>query len=289
MKPAPFDYIAPGTIEQACKALSDAGGGATVIAGGQTLMPLLNLRMSQPFIVVDINSIAALQGIEKTAQGIRIGAATRQCDALQNALLAEELPLLVTALGFVGHHQTRNRGTVVGSVVLGEPAAEMPACAVALGATIEVASVRGRRSIPASEFYLGPYMNALEFDELVTGVVYPAWPKPPKVIFKELMQRPGDFALTGIAGSLACEDGTITKAGLAWMAMGPTPVRALDAERLLTGCRTEQVDIDQVVEAALAATHPFDDQRAAGEYRRTVGKRLLKRALLECFRQEVAL
>jgi carbon-monoxide dehydrogenase medium subunit len=140
MKPAPFDYVAPGTIDEACTVLAQAGGGATVLAGGQTLMPLLNLRMSQPFIVVDITRIAELQGIRRADGCTRIGPVTRQCELIASEVLARDLPVLVQAVRHVGHHQTRNRGTVGGSIALGEPAAELPAAAVALGATIEARS-----------------------------------------------------------------------------------------------------------------------------------------------------
>ncbi|MCK9563884.1 MAG: FAD binding domain-containing protein, partial [Bacteroidales bacterium] len=149
MKPAPFDYIAPTTIEEACGLLAEAGGGATLLAGGQTLMPLLNLRMSQPFIVVDLNKVTALQGIERSGDGIRIGPMTRQCDVITSEVLARDLPSLVAAARHIGHHQTRNRGTIGGSIALGEPAAELPATAVALGATLEIRSARGVRQVPA--------------------------------------------------------------------------------------------------------------------------------------------
>ena len=139
MKPAPFDYVAPRTVAEACAVLSEAGGGATVIAGGQTLMPLLNLRMSQPFILVDGNHIEGFSGVLRVPGGTRIAPATRQAAALKDGTLAAHVPALVSALAHVGHHQTRNRGTIGGSVALGEPAAEMPATAVALGAAIDVA------------------------------------------------------------------------------------------------------------------------------------------------------
>src|SRR5687768_10289310 len=127
MKPAPFDYYAPRAVEETCSLLSEAGGGATVLAGGQTLMPLLALRMSQPFILVDINRVSALQGISRVDGAIRIGAAVRQNDLIADTALGSALPVLVTATKHVGHHQTRNRGTIGGSIALGEPAAELPA------------------------------------------------------------------------------------------------------------------------------------------------------------------
>ncbi len=281
MKPAPFDYVAPTTVEEACEVLAEAGGGATLIAGGQTLMPLLNLRMSQPFVLVDINKIPELSGISRTDSGIRIGAATRQCDALANPLLTAELPVLVEALRHVGHHQTRNRGTVGGSIALGEPAAEQPACAVALGASIEIASVRGRRSVPATEFYVGPYMTILEPDELVTGITFPHWTSGHITLFRELAQRPGDFALVGMVGALALDGGAISRAGIGWFGMGGTPIRARAAEAALLGLALGNIDTDAIAELALSECAPFDDHHASAEYRRTVGKRLFAKTLRE--------
>jgi aerobic carbon-monoxide dehydrogenase medium subunit len=279
MKPAPFDYVAPATVAEACAILADAGGGAAVIAGGQTLMPLLNLRMSQPFILVDINRTHGLAGVSRVAGGTRIGPATRQADALADAALARHVPALVKALGHVGHHQTRNRGTIGGSVALGEPAAEMPAVAVALGASIEIASVRGSRSLPARDFYLGPYMTALEPDELVTGLVYPDWGDGHAVVFDELARRPGDFALTGFVGAIACESGIIRRAGLAWFAMGPTPLPMTRLEAALTGAAVPGIDAEALAALAIEDTAPFDDSHASADYRRTAGRRLLARAL----------
>lgn len=281
MKPAPFDYARPSTIEEACRLLGEAGGGATVIAGGQTLMPLLNLRMSQPFVLVDINGIEALKGVSRADGATRIGPATRQADALVDPTLARHLPALVTALGHVGHYQTRNRGTVGGSVALGEPAAEMPATAVALGAMIEIASTRGTRSVKAEEFYLGPYMTVLEPDELVTGIVYPDWPEGHLVLFREVAQRPGDFALIGMVGALALESGRIARAGIGWFGMGPTPVKSRQAEAALAGKALGEIDPQALAELAVADTAPFDDHHASAEYRRTVGRRIFARTLRE--------
>ena len=279
MKPAPFDYITPATIEEACAVLADSGGGAAVLAGGQTLMPLLNLRMSQPFIVIDITRIPALSGIVRGEGCTRIGPATRQCDALESPLLASHLPVLVEALGHVGHHQTRNRGTVGGSVALGEPAAEMPATAVALGAVIEIRSQRGTRRVPAREFYLGPYMTVLEPDELVTAIEYPDWPAGHVTLFREVAQRPGDFALTGLVGALTVDGGRIARAGIAWFGMGPTPIAARQAEAALIGSALAGIDADAIAALAVAETAPFDDQHASAEYRRTVGRRIFARTL----------
>ena len=281
MKPAPFDYVAPASIDEACRVLAEAGGGATVLAGGQTLMPLLNLRMSQPFILVDINKIAELQGIRRTEGATRIGPMTRQCDVLTDETLERHLPVLVEAVRHVGHHQTRNRGTVGGSISLGEPAAEQPATAVALGAEIEIRSVRGTRRVKADEFYIGPYMTVLEPDELVTAIDFPDWPAGHVMLFREVTQRPGDFALVGMVGALVVEGGTISRAGLAWFGMGPTPVKARQAEAALVGQSIDTLDPQRIADLAIADTNPFDDSHATAEYRRTVGRRIFAKTLSE--------
>ena len=288
MKPAPFDYVAPTTIDEACSVLAAAGGGATVLAGGQTLVPLLNLRMSQPFIIVDLNKVAELQGVARASGSTRIGSMTRQCEVIASEALARDLPVLVQAMRHVGHHQTRNRGTVGGSIALGEPAAEVPATAVALDATIEARSTRGSRHIPAREFYLGPYMTVLEADELVTGITFPDWPTGHITLFREVARRPGDFALVGMVGALSVAGGRIARAGLAWFGMGPTPIRAKAAEQMLLGKALDGFDQQAVAERAIAETAPFDDHHASAEYRRTVGRRIFARTLREALNLGVA-
>lgn len=279
MKPAPFDYYAPTTIDAACTLLSEAGGGAAVLAGGQTLMPLLALRMSQPFILVDINRIAALKGISHVDGTTRIGAAIRQNDIIADKTLGKALPILVTATSHVGHHQTRNRGTIGGSIALGEPAAELPATAVALGASVEVRSVRGTRRLRADEMYLGPYTTALEPDELLTAIEFPDWPANAIPVFREVAQRPGDFALIGLVGAITVESGRIRRAGLAWFGMGPTPMKARQAETALIGQEVARLDVRAIADLAIADTAPFDDRHASAEYRRTVGRRIFASTL----------
>jgi len=281
VKPAPFDYVAPMTIAEACGVLAEAGGGATVLAGGQTLMPLLALRMSQPFILVDINRIEALRGISRGVGFTRIGPIVRQNEIILDATLASALPGLVMATRHVGHHQTRNRGTLGGSIALGEPAAELPATAVALGATIVARSIRGTRRIAAAEFYVGPYATMLEADELVTEIEFPDWPPGTLTLFREVARRPGDFALVGLIGALTVADSRITNAGIAWFGMGPTPIKARRAEAALAGQAIDGLDTRGIAELAIADTAPFDDHHATADYRRTVGRRIFARALTE--------
>jgi carbon-monoxide dehydrogenase medium subunit len=281
VKPAPFDYLAPTTVEEACRHLSEAGGGATVLAGGQTLMPLLALRMSQPFILVDITRIAALKGVSRQAGSTRVGPAMRQNEVIADPTLGKALPLLVTATRHVGHHQTRNRGTIGGSIALGEPAAELPATAIALGASVEVQSTRGKRSVAVKDLYLGPYATTLESDELITSIHFPDWPADTINLFREVAQRPGDFALVGLTGALVVRNGKIDRAGVAWFGMGPTPIHAAQLEAKLIGQSATALDVEGLADLAIADTAPFDDHHATAEYRRTVGRRVFIRCLSE--------
>ena len=281
MKLAPFDYYSPRTIEEACKLLDDAGGGATVLAGGQTLMPLLALRMSQPCVLVDINKIDALKGVTRVNNVTRIGPVVRQNEVIADQTLSRCLPVLVTAARHVGHHQTRNRGTIGGSIALGEPAAELPATAMALGASIEVRSVRGIRRIRGDEMYLAPYATAVQPDELITAIEVPDWSSDAVPLFREVARRPGDFALVGLVGALAFESGRISRAGIAWFGMGPTPMRARQAETALTGQSVADLDVQGIADLAIADTAPFDDRHASAKYRRTLGRRIFARTLAE--------
>lgn len=279
MKAAPFDYVVPDSIEEAVDHLARGAGDAIVLAGGQTLMPLLALRMAMPGVVVDINRIPALSGVSRADGGTRVGATTRQNTILADPTIAAHAPTLVQAVRNVGHHQTRNRGTVGGSVSLGEPAAELPATAVALEAMIEARSTRGVRQIPAGEFYVGPYTTVLEPDELVTAIHYPDLPAGTVSVVHEVARRPGDFALTGLVATLTVDGGVIRRARIAWLAMGPTPLRSPKAEAALTGQKVSEADLAEIGRLAASETDPMDDGHASADYRRTVGARIFRRAV----------
>lgn len=288
MKPAPFDYFAPTSIDEACELLASAGGGATLIAGGQSLMPLLALRMSQPFVLVDINRIAALKGVTRVAGGTRIGPIMRQSEVIADPTLGHVLPGLVTATRHVAHHQIRNRGTIGGSIALAEPSAELPATAVALGASLELRSTRGTRTVKAEDFYFGPYSTALEADELISAIHFPDWPAGTLSVFRELAPRPGDFALIGLTGAVVVSEGKVVRASLAWFGMGPTPMKARQAEAALVGQPVSGLDTRALAELAIADTAPFDDHHATAEYRRTVGRRMFARTLNDAIGIQVA-
>jgi len=279
VKAAPFDYVVPDSIEAAVDHLARGAGDATVLAGGQTLMPLLALRMSTPGVLVDINRIKALSGVTRADGGTRVGAITRQAEVLTDGTIAAHSPGVAQAVRFVGHHQTRNRGTVGGSVSLGEPAAELPATAVTLGARIEARSSRGTRLIAAEEFYVGPYSTVRADDEVLAAVHYPAWPQNTRTLFEEVARRQGDFALVGLLGGMVVEGGRIARAGLAWFGMGPTPVPAVAVERALVGTAPADVDVADLTRIALGEVAPGDDLHASEQYRRTVAARVFARRM----------
>jgi len=281
MKPAPFDYVVPETLEAALVHIADAAGDANILAGGQTLVPLLALRMAYPSLVVDINRIAALKGVSRADGGVRIGATTRQNEILADPLVARHAGALAQATRYVGHHQTRNRGTIGGSIALGEPAAEYPATALALGARIEARSDSGVRHIDADDFYIGPYTTTLEPDEMITAVHFPDWPAGTIAVVHEVARRPGDFALVGLVSAFALDAGKITRAGIAWFGMGPTPMRSRKAEAAMTGQAVHGLDWAGVAALAISETDPLEDAHATAHYRLTVGARIFRRRVRE--------
>ncbi|MDB5711950.1 MAG: xanthine dehydrogenase family protein subunit [Sphingomonas bacterium] len=288
MKAAPFDYLVAESVDGAVAALADHAGDAALLAGGQTLVPLLALRMALPGVLIDINRIDGLAGISRGDGVTRIGATTRQNDILHNPLVARHVPALARATRFVGHHQTRNRGTIGGSLGLAEPAAEYPATALALGARIETRSPGGDREIAIEDYFLGPYTTALALDEMITAVIFPDWPEGTISIVHEVARRPGDFALVGLVAALAIEDGVFTRAGIGWFGMGSTPIKSVRAEQALIGQQAATVDLAGIAALAIADTDPFDDIHADAGYRRTVGERIFARVVDEAIGQRKA-
>jgi len=284
MKSAPFDYVAPSNVEEALEHLTRGAGDASVLAGGQTLVPLLALRMATPSLLVDVNRIPELAGVSRTDGATRIGAVTRQNTVLTDPTVAANVPALAKALRFVGHPQTRNRGTLGGSVALGEPAAESPAASLALGAVVEARSSRGAREIPIEDFYVGPYTTTLEPDELITAVRYPDWPAGTMAVVHEVSRRPGDFALVGLVCVLAFDGERVRRAGIGWFGMGPQPMRSRRAEQALAGRTLSDADLAEIAELAVADTDPLDDVQADAGYRRKVGARIFRRLVGEALK-----
>jgi carbon-monoxide dehydrogenase medium subunit len=262
VKPPRFEYAAPSSLEDALPLLGEA---ATVLAGGQSLVPLLNLRLAQPEVVVDINGVAGLDDIRVDDGGLRVGAMTRQAALERSEVVREHWPLLHKAVRLVGHPQIRARGTVGGSVAHADPAAELPTALIALGARVHLRSVRGARALDVSEFLLGPLYTAREPDELLVEVEVPEQPEGAGAGFAEYARTHGDFATAGVAAVVAPGG----HAGVAVMGAGPAPARAEGAERALAGGASPR-------EAAALAAADVDD-----EHRRALCTELARRAIEE--------
>jgi carbon-monoxide dehydrogenase medium subunit len=283
VKPPPFDYHAPRSLEDALRILGDAGQDGRVLAGGQSLMPMLNLRVLSPAVLVDINRIEALGRLHVGADSLTVGALVRHADLLRNAGVREGWPLLAEATAQVAHPAIRNRGTVCGSVAHNDPAAEHPSVLVTLEGTVVIAGGGGRRELPAEEFFAGMLSTALEPGEMVVELRYPRPPAGTGAAFVEFSRRLGDFAMGGAAAMLTMREGVCEKARLTIVGMGDGPFRARAAEEALTGRRIgRQESVDAFAEAAAtvtAAVDPVDDVHASSSYRRHLAGVMAVRAL----------
>ena len=280
VKAAAFDYERPTTVGETLALLGQHGDEAQVIAGGQSLVPMMAFRLSRPSVLIDLNAVPEPAGMQNGADWFTVGAMTRQYQVLAQPEVRMHMPGLAQATAFVGHHQTRNRGTIGGSIALADPAAENPAFALAIGARMRLASTRGERSIMADEFFQGAYMTAIAEDELLVAVDYPHWGANSAVVLDEITRRPGDFALAGLAVAVRRDlSGRIDRAGIAWFGMSADPARAAGAENLLIGQDAEALDITDVARQAVSDVAPKDDVHATSSYRRAAGLELATRVI----------
>lgn len=280
MKLPSFGYRNPDSLDEAIRILREEGGAAKVIAGGQSLIPLMAFRLSAPTVLVDLRGVPDLNRIELSAEKISIGAMVRWCEIESHTVLRASHPLLVAAVEHVAHYQIRNRGTVGGSLAHADPAAEMPGIAITCDAEMKVVG-RGRRSITAREFFIGPLMTSLEFDELIETVQLPAWRLGRKWAFEEFAVRRGDFALAGIALFYdEEEDGCVHDAHVGVIGAGDVPQRLSEVEAVINGKPLNATAIERAVRTAADEVEPADDIHASGAYRRSLVKTLLERALL---------
>jgi CO/xanthine dehydrogenase FAD-binding subunit len=279
MKPATFEYVVADSVLEAVTALSEAGGKAKILAGGQSLVPMLNFRLVRPAILVDINRIADLAFIEETGDTIRVGALTRHHQLEISPVIAKHLPVLASAMTHVAHLAIRNRGTIGGSLSHADPAAELPMITLLLNAKLHAVSSKGERTIAASDFFRDALTVDLGEDEIVTEIHLPKLPPHTGWGFEEVARRAGDFALAAVAVTVTASDDTIMEARIALTGVGPTPVRVQKAEALLRGEKIETKLIRQVIEAVRALIVPDTDLHASSDYRRHLAGVLTGRAI----------
>lgn len=284
MKAADFDYASPASVDEVCRLLAGAQGEARIIAGGQTLVPLLVMRLARPSLLVDVNRVPELAGIEASDSEICVRAGTRQADALAEPAIGRKLPLLKKALGFVGHVQTRNRGTIGGSLANADPAAEICLAAVTLDAELGARSTAGERSIAAGEFFRGPMSTALSAEECLTAARFPLWEDTPRLGtgFQEVSIRRSDFALAAAAVQLVLDgEDVCRRIAIGVGGAGPAPLRLDAAADCLLGTRLEPRDVAKAVAIVEQTIEPQADMHVSADYRRRVAGALVERAVAE--------
>lgn len=279
MKPPPFTYHAVASTSEAVAALAQYKDEARVLAGGQSLVPLMNFRLARPAHLVDINRIADLNYIRRLNGALTIGAGVRQSALEHSVEAARHAPLLVEAVRFVAHPPIRHRGTVVGSLAHADPAAQLPAAVLALGGEIVLVSSRGERTVPVADFFQGPFATAALADELLKEYRAPTWPTGTGYAFVELSRTYGGFPVAGAAALLHLDGGRVDRAAIGLCAVAGTPVRAQPAEERLQGEKPSAKLLESAAEKAAATLEPPSDVHGSAAYRRKVARVLIRRAL----------
>ncbi len=278
MKPPPFDYHDPRSLDDALGLLAEKEN-VKLLAGGQSMMPMLNMRFVQPDNIIDLNRIADLSSINENGGRIRIGAMTRQCMLERSQVIRDRCPIMIEALRHVGHIQTRNRGTIGGSLCHLDPSAELPTVAQGLDATIHVQSKRGARTVAMADFPAFYMTPAIELDEIVTAIEFEPWPDGHGFAFLEFARRHGDFAIVGIAALVALAgDGSIRRASVTLGGVGPGPLRCTAAEAIVTGSDGNDAALREAAETC-RDIDAMEDVHVSATYRRQLAATLTRRAL----------
>lgn len=285
MKPAAFEYVVADSVERAVAALADAQGEAKILAGGQSLVPMLNFRLLRPAILIDINHISGLAFIEDAGDAVKIGALTRHHQLETSPVIAEHFPVLSCAMAHVAHLAIRNRGTIGGSLSHADPAAELPMIMVLLGAKLHVAARKGRRLIEARNFFRDALTVDLADDELLTEIHLPKLAPQTGWGFEEVARRAGDFALAAVAATLTVSGNVVKEARIALTGVGATALRAIEAEALLAEQTLEPELAARAIETVRAAIKPENDLHASSDYRRHLAGVLAGRALAAAWRR----
>jgi aerobic carbon-monoxide dehydrogenase medium subunit len=279
MIPPPFDYHAPTTLPQALELLSRFGEEAKVLSGGQSLLPLLKLRFAQPAHLVDIGRIPGLDYIKEDGGFLRIGALVREAGLEASALVRSKYPILVDTASVIADPIVRNLATVAGNLAHGDPANDHPATMLALGAEVTVTGPKSSRTIPIAQFFTGIFTTALEPTEVLTEIRIPVPPAGSGGAYVKLERKVGDFATAGAAAFLVLKGDVIERAGVGLTNLGPTPIKAADAEKHLAGKKPDEATFAEAGRLAAAATNPSPDRRGAADYKREMARVLTVRAL----------
>ena len=280
MKPAPFRYIAAHSIEEALAAKSEYGEDARFLAGGQSLVPAMNFRLVQPAVLIDLNPLRELAGMERVDGMVRIGAMTRYCALEREALVLRDLPLITEALPEIAHPQIRNRGTIGGNLANADPASELPAIVRALGGRLCARSAVSERTIKAGDFFVGALTTALAADEMLTAIELPVLPPRSGTAFLEMSRRRGDFALAGVAAVVTLDPEEIClNARLAYCGLGDRPILAAAAAQSLIGQRLSEAAFADAARLAQDAVDPQGNVHASKDYQRHLAGVLTRRAL----------
>jgi carbon-monoxide dehydrogenase medium subunit len=288
MKPAPFDYCCPDSVEEAIEVLAANAGDAKLMAGGQSLMPMLNFRVVRPGLIIDISKLIELDYIsERDDGGLVIGALTRHRVLETSQLVASRFPVIPETMHNVAHLAIRNRGTIGGSLSHADPAAELPMLTRLLEAVIIGRSVRGERAIPSAEFFVAPLSTALDDDEVVVRIEVPGLPTGMGWSFQEFARRSGDFALAAVGALLQVQDGTIREARIAMMGVADTPIRRAEAEAVLIGKPLSDETVADAVSAACDSLQPNVDLHASPEFRRHLAGVLTERVLRKAWQRAI--
>jgi len=282
MKPNAFEYFAPSTVKEAVGLLEKYEDEAKILAGGQSLVPIMNFRLGRPEVLLDINGIKDLDYIKEEGEALFIGALTRERDLELSPLVKEKCPILAEAVSFIGHVPIRNRGTIGGSLVHADPSSELPTVICCLNGEMKVFGPSGERVLESEEFFLTYLTTSLEPSEILVEVRIPTLPQNTAWSFVELSRRSGDFAIVGVATLLFMEDdGVCREARIALGGVAPTPVRAEEAEELLSGQVITEELIKKAGEAAAEATDTEPDYHASAEYRKDMARVFVQRGLRE--------
>jgi carbon-monoxide dehydrogenase medium subunit len=279
MKLPPFEYACPTTIPEAVALLASHDGDAKLLAGGQSLVPMMAFRVASPSLLVDLRKLAELKEIKIADGGVTLGAMVRWREVLDDARLRKAQPLLVAAVEHVAHYQIRNRGTVGGSLAHADPAAELPGIVVTCEAKIAVVGQSGVRTIDAADFFQGPLITALKPDEIITEIRFPPWPAKRRFGFQEFARRRGDFALAAAMLFYDEDGGKATNAHVGAIGIADRPLRLTAVEHAINGSAIDEAVIAKAEAAASASVDPDDDIHASGAYRKALVGVMVERAL----------